>query len=245
MAETGHAKNIENLKKARDFAASWGSKYAPTNPILTVASMTALIDSSDNVTDAVQITKTPYRNATSECDEVFAPIGKLSTRIVKGLEASGVSALVIEDAKTYSRKIKGQRKTAVPKPVAPADLAVTESPTTHSVSQMSRVQLIEHLDSLRLLAEAQDLFQPNETDLKSNALHDYSDDLKAKTQAVGIAFVNFSNALKDRDDVLYDNDVNVVATGKLFKVYVEAAFGRNSSEWNQIKNITFKDYSRK
>jgi hypothetical protein len=245
MAETGHAKNIENLKKARDFAAGWGSKYMPTNPILAVAGMTALIDNADNVTDDVQNAKTPYRNATSACDEAFAPIGKLSTRIIKGLEAAGVSALVVEDAKTYSRKIKGQRKTAVPKPAVPGNLAVTESPTIHSVSQMSRVQLIEHLDSLRSLAEAQDLFKPNETDLKSNALHDYSDDLKAKTQAVGTTFVNFSNSLKDRDDVLYDNDVNLVATGKLFKVYVEAAFGRNSNEWNQIKNIVFKNYSRK
>jgi hypothetical protein len=244
MSETGHAKNIEYLKKARDFAVSWGSKYMPTNPILAIAAMNSIIGSADNVSDNVQNTKTPYRNATSVCEEAFAPLGKLSTRIIKTLESSGVSDLVIEDAKTYSRKIKGQRKTAK-KTADPNNLPVTESPVTHSASQMSRIQRIEHLDSLRLLAESQELFKPNEADLKSNALQEYSDDLKAKTQLVSTTFVDFSNSLKDRDDVLYDNEVNVVATGKLFRVYVEAAFGRNSNEWNQVKGLVFKSYSRK
>jgi hypothetical protein len=244
MSETGHAKNVEYLKKARDFAVSWGSKYAPTNPILAIGAMNSLIGNADSVTDATQNTRTPYRNATSDCEETFNSLGKLSTRIIKTLKASGVPDLVVEDAKTYSRKIQGQRKTK--KKVAdPNNPAVNESPTNHSASQMSRIQRIESYDSLRLLAEAQDAYKPNESDLKSNALQEYSDDLKAKTQLVSTTFINFSNSLKDRDDVLYDNEVNVVSTGKLFKVYVEAAFGRNSNEWNQAKSLSFKDYSRK
>jgi hypothetical protein len=244
MAETGHAKNVEYLKKARDFAVSWGSKYAPTNPNLLIAAINNLIENADNMLDAVQTNKTPYRNATSACEEAFAPLGKLTTRIIKSLQASGVSALVIEDAKTYSRKILGQRKTAK-KVVDPNNPAVNESPTTHSTSQMSRVQLIEHFDSLRSLSEAQDVYKPNEADLKTNSLQEYSENLKAKTQTVGTSFVEFSNSLKTRDDVLYDDEVNVVAIGKLFRIYVESAFGRGSNEWNQVKGLVFKSYSRK
>jgi hypothetical protein len=244
MSETGHAKNIEYLKKERDFAVSWGSKYAPTNPVLSIANMSALIASADNAGDTVQVTRTPYRNATSECEETFKPLGRLATRIIKSLKASGVSDLVIDDAKTYSRKILGQRKTPK-KADDPKTANVNEAAVNHSVSQMSRTQLIEHLDSLRLLTESQDVYKPNEEDLKNSSLQAYSEDLKVKVQAVGSTFINFSNSLKDRDDILYDNEVNVVETGKLFRVYVEAAFGRNSNEWKQVKGLVFKDYSRK
>ena len=43
--------------------------------------------------------------------------------------------------------------------------------------------------------------------------------------------------ISGRDDALYINDDAVVPVGKLFKVYVEAAFGRNSAEWQQVKAL--------
>lgn len=46
------------------------------------------------------------------------------------------------------------------------------------------------------------------------------------------------------DDVLYDNDTNVLKTGRSFKAYVESAFGRNSPEWNLIKGLKFEDFRR-
>ncbi len=244
MAETGHAKNVEYLKKARDFAVSWGNKYAPANSNLSIVNISNLISNAESSIDTVQTNKTPYRNATSACEESFAPLSKLTVRVIKSLQASGVSDLVIEDAKTYSRKISGQRKTAK-KVVDPNNPAITELPATHSASQMSRTQRIEHFDSLRSLTEAQIAYKPNEEVLQNNSLQTYSEDLKTKTQAVGTTFVEFSNSLKNRDDVLYDNEINVVAIGKLFKIYVESAFGRASNEWNQVKGLVFKDYSRK
>jgi hypothetical protein len=42
MAETGHVKNVENLQKAVNFATGWGANYAPSNPMLDIAAMTAL-----------------------------------------------------------------------------------------------------------------------------------------------------------------------------------------------------------
>jgi hypothetical protein len=244
MSETGHAKNVENLKKAKDFAVSWGSKYAPSNPNLIISNISKLIDDAEDALNEVQGNKTPYRNATAACEEVFAPLSKLTTRIIKTLQASGISDTIIEDAKTYSRKIQGRRKVSK-KEVEPNNTAVDETSVTHSASQMSRTQRIENLDSLQLLVNAQELYKPNENDLKVTALLALSEDLKAKTQTVGTTFISFSNSLNNRDAILYDNELNIVSIGKLFKIYVEAAFGRNSNEWNQVKNLIFKNYSRK
>ena len=46
-------------------------------------------------------------------------------------------------------------------------------------------------------------------------------------------------------DVLYLNDENVVRTGRLFKTYVEAAFSKNSTEWNHVKGLGFIKFDRK
>ena len=64
------------------------------------------------------------------------------------------------------------------------------------------------------------------------------------THKIITGFVPFSNALGSRDDVLYTNETNVYKTGTLFKTYVEAAFGRNSTEWNQIKSLEFRNLKR-
>jgi hypothetical protein len=110
---------------------------------------------------------------------------------------------------------------------------------------MSRTQRIENLDALHLLIDAQEFYKPNEKELKVSSIEALSTELKAKTQEVGTTFISFSNSLNTRDTILYDNEVNVVAIGKLFKIYVEAAFGRNSNEWNQVRHLVFKDNSRK
>lgn len=244
MAESGHKKNVENLQTAVNFAAGWGATYQPSNPMLSIAAMTATVTNGDGQIDGVQTNRTPYRNATAACDDAFDPLSKLTRRIMKSAKSQGVPESVIEDADTYSRKILGVRKTPIPKD-DPATPDVDESQKTHSASQMSRTQRIENFDSLRLLLEAQPLYKPNEVELQTGSMKTYKDDLTAKTEAVGTTFVPYSNAMASRDDVLYLNDDAVVKIGRLFKLYVDAAFGRGSTEWNQIKGLEFITYTRK
>jgi hypothetical protein len=244
MSEQGHAKNLENLRKARDFATSWGAKYAPPNPLLQVTNFNAVITAAETVADEVQETRTPYRNATAAAADAFEPLSELITRVMNALKISGVPASVIEDADTYARKIKGKRATpaAVDDPSTPD---IDESQASHSASQMSRAQRIESLDSLNLLLESQTLYKPNEAPLKTASLKDYSTDLKTKTEAVQTTFVPYSNKLAERDEIYYADETGVVTLGRMFKLYVQAAFGRDSAEWNQVKNLEFKEIGRK
>ena len=165
MAESGHAVNVANFKKARDIAAGWGAKYVPSNPLLAVASLTSAATAAEASLDDVQANTTPYRNATAACDDAFEPLSKLITRVMKTMKASGIAGSVIEDADTYARKIKGERKTPAIKN-DPATSGVDESKASVSASQLSRTQRIEHFDSLRSLLDAQPLYAPNENDLK-------------------------------------------------------------------------------
>lgn len=240
--EKGHAKNLENLKKERDYAVSWGAKYAPSNPLLLLTNLNAKIDAAEAVADAVQAARTPYRNATAAAEDAFKPLSKLTTRVVRGLKASGVPASVVEDAKTYSRKISGKRLAPAIQddPNTPED----ESQASHSASQMSRAQRIENFDALILLLDAQPLYSPNEIDLKVATLTDLSTDLKARLQEINTTFVPYSNKLGDRDKIYYANETGVVEVGNLFKTYV-SSFGLDSAEYNQVIDLEFRKIGRK
>jgi hypothetical protein len=241
--EKGHAKNLENLKKARDFAVSWGAKYAPSNPLLLLTNLNAVVNAAEAVADDLQAARTPYRNATAAAEDAFTPLSRLATRLVRGLEASGVPESVVEDARTYSRKIRGKR-------LAPAiqddpdTPDIDESESSHSASQMSRAQRIENLDALILLVEAQALYDPNENDLKVVTLTNLSTDLKAKTQTVSAAFIPYSNKMGERDEIYYADKTGVVDIGNLFKKYV-SSFGLDSVEYNQVKDLEFNRYKRR
>jgi hypothetical protein len=243
MAEKGHAKNLENLKKERDYAVSWGAKYAPSNPVLLLTNLNAVITAAETVTDELQAARTPYRTATAAAEDVFEPVNKLITRVMNALAVSGVADSIVEDARTYARKIQGKR--AAPAATDdPSTPDVDESQQSHSASQMSRAQRIENLDALILLLETQTLYNPNETDLKIDALQDLSADLKTKAQAVNPNFVPYSNKLGERDEIYYADGKGIVAIGNLFKKYVQAAFGSDSTEYNQVKGLEFKKVPR-
>jgi hypothetical protein len=243
MAETGHAKNLENLKKLRDFAASWGVSYTPSNPLLLITALNALVTAAEAALDGVQSARTPYRNASAAADDAFEPLSKLMSRVRQNLKASGVSPSILEDADTYFRKIKGKRKTkaVADDPATPAD----ESDASHSASQMSRFQRIQSLEALNLLLASNAPYAPNEADLRVSSLNNYATDLQNKTDAVQAAFIPYSNEMADRDAIYYGDASSVVTVASLFKSYVQAAFGRDSSQWAQVKDLEFRKYRRR
>jgi hypothetical protein len=114
MSEQGHSKNLEYFTTARDYAVSWGTKYAPSNTVLLIINFDSIITAATPALDAVTAAKTPYRNAAAAAQQAFDPLSELITRVMNALKVSGVDASIVEDAKTYSRKIKGQRATPRP-----------------------------------------------------------------------------------------------------------------------------------
>lgn len=61
MAETGHAKNVENWQKMIAACTGFGVDYAPSNANLTVASMTTLLTGVETEMDGIQKHRFPRR----------------------------------------------------------------------------------------------------------------------------------------------------------------------------------------
>ena len=66
MAETGHAKNVENWQKMIAACTGFGGDYKPSNANLTVASMTTLLTDVETEMDGVQTSIVPWKNKVAD-----------------------------------------------------------------------------------------------------------------------------------------------------------------------------------
>ncbi|HQU86579.1 MAG TPA: hypothetical protein PKY59_25835 [Pyrinomonadaceae bacterium] len=236
--ERGHAKNLETIKKMRSYGESWGASFNPTNRITKLPFIAQRIADAETVADELIELRAPYRVASSTAEDAFDELSPLVTRFERGFRGSGVPDSAVEDLKTYTRKVKGSSRREDSK----ATLEVPEK--AHSVSQLSRTNRIENLDSAIAIADEYG-FNPNEPDLKPAAMQTYSDGLKAKTEAVTAAFIPVDNKLDERDEIYYLAEDSLYEIWKAFKDYTISAYGTDSPQWEQIKGLEFDPAPRK
>lgn len=238
--ETGHAINVDNFYELIQFVTTYGVTYNPTMDALKLpqltAKQTAALAALQGVTDQV----TSYNNTVNARMEVFDPSKPLATRVLNALETSGVSADVIQDAKTINRKIQGTRAKSATQPVPPG----TPPPVTISASQQSYAQTIEHWAALISLLDSQALYAPNETELQAEALTVMHQQMINANDAVATEWAQITNVRNQRDEVLYNPETGIVAIASLVKKYVKALFGAKSVEFLQLNHIQFRTFNR-
>lgn len=114
MAETGHAKNIENFATLIAFCQGYGGDYKPSNSAITVANLQAKLASAQAGIDGVTASLAPWKTKVNERESAYDGIRKLVTRVVNSFAASGAEDNAVEDAKSIKRKIDGARAKALP-----------------------------------------------------------------------------------------------------------------------------------
>jgi hypothetical protein len=240
MSEKGHAKNVENFEKLVGFVSSWGSKYKPSNSAIELNALQAKLVEAKTSLESVITSRTPYTEAVTLREESFAKVSSLIRRSMSILKSSGVSEGIFADAQSISRKALGKR--ATPKPAKTNNTNSTEVEKTHSASQMSYTNRHQSLVALVDLLESTSQYKPNEAELQSDSIRDFSDTLETQNTTVITNFVPLSNARAARNNVLYEAETGLFRLAKLVKDYTKGAFGVNSPEYNQIKSLSFKDY---
>lgn len=236
--ETGHAKNVSTFEVEISYCTGQGIKYNPAKSSLKLLALNTLLTNAKTALADVNAVLPLWTNAVNARDIVFAPLGKLVTRVIAALDASDVDDLIVADAKTIARKLQGRRATPKKKdnPETPED----ESLESISASQMSFDNRIENFDKLIQLLTAQPKYTPNETDLTVAALVAYLAILRQKNSDVINAFTPLSNARIARDRVLYAPKTGLFDIAFEVKKYVKSVFGATGAEYKQISKLRFK-----
>lgn len=240
-SETGHAKNVANLDELISFVGGYGAVYNPSKSAIKLPALQALSTAAKAAIGAVNSANPAYSNAVAAREVAFAPLGKLTTRILNALKATDTTTQVDESAQTIVRKLQGRRATPKKSEDEVKALAAEGKEVNEiSTSQMSYDSRLDNFDKLIKLLTSVTLYAPNEAELKVAALTTLYNDLKAKNAAVIAAATPLSNARISRNNVMYKPDTGLVDIALDTKTYIKSVFGASSPQYKQISKLGFK-----
>jgi len=100
--------------------------------------------------------------------------------------------------------------------------------------------MVEHFSSIIEILIQNPAYNPNENDLKVTSLQDKLSDMQTKNSELIDAYTQYSNAMLERNQTLYNPLSGLVQTSKEIKQYVKSIFGASSPQFKQINGIEFK-----
>ncbi len=239
-SETGHAKNVTNLESLITSIIALETSYNPSRDSIKLTSLQTLLTASTESLNAVNIAQATYSNAVAARKVAFEPFGKLITRVMNSLKASGTSTQVVQSARTIVRKLQGRRASAkITEEEKKALEAEGKEVNQISASQMSFDNRIENFDRLIMLLSSIPLYNPNEEELKVETLKALHNQLKEKNSEVILPIVQLSNSRMTRNKILYSENTGLVDVALDSKTYIKSIFGATSPQYKQISKLRF------
>ena len=229
--ETGHAKNIANLKKLNEINGGFGATYNPSNGLLIQATMVGQWTNSDGLQGAVNTQRgvfEPFQNARVT---EFEPVKKLVRRVRSAAKVCGAEDGFYIDVNKWVVKILGERiSAATPTP---------EDPSGTSASQQSYDNTVNNFGSLVGILAGEPLYAPNEADLQVASLTLKHTKLDTTNNKVKQNVVPFNNAVIARNKALYKETIGLCDVGQASKNYVRSVYGFSSAEFKLVSGIKF------
>jgi hypothetical protein len=239
--ETGHAKNVANFSNLCSICTGYGTAYNPAKPSLSLSALNTKQLESQQTLTVVHSAFSAHKNAVAERELAFKPFSKFVTRIMNALRASESTSEIDAKAESFALKLQGKRASA--KLTEEERQALAQDGNEHkeiSSSQMSFDSRIDNFGKLVTFLETVPKYNPNEADLKIDALKNYLQDLKDKNAAVIEAHTALSNARILRNETLYKEDTGLVEIASDVKTYVKSLFGAGAPQYRQISGIKFQ-----
>ena len=237
MAETGHARNVANLGTMIAFCIGYGVDYKPTNPLIEIPSLQALLAQAQAALDDVQVKLAPWKNKVADRENIYLGIRPLTTQFLAAFDACGAAANKVDNMRTFQRQVQGARAKALP----PDDPSTPEDESKgNSVSHLSYVQVAEAFSQMIQIALAEPLYTPNEAHLQIGTLQTRLAAMEAANTGVVDTAVPLSNSRITRNDVLYTDVTGIADVAALVKKYVKSVFGATSPQYAQVSGLEFK-----
>ncbi len=236
-SETGHAKNVANLKTLNGYLASLGAKYNPTKKSIQLPRLQTLHTDAEKALTTIQDAFPLFTAAVDEQEAIFKPLDKLVTRVVRAYKSAVDNPAEAETAISLQKKINGKGKKANPKKEP-----VEGEPDPISTSQLSYDNRQANFQLLVKTVAANPDYKPNEPELQAAALQALADELKQKTEAVDAVTVPLINGRISRNELLYHSQTGLYPTVvNAVKDYIISVYGAGSPQIKYINTLKFKE----
>ncbi|EKT3958442.1 hypothetical protein [Flavobacterium psychrophilum] len=235
--ETGHNKNVANFSTAYQIFEEMGSLYNPSNSNLQLANLAPIKVSLAGVITVLNDKKPVYKNAVADREIEIAPLGKITTRALNFAKSLNISTTDKDNLASQAKKIRGDQK---PKSVNP-DTAEGDAIST---SQMSYDSRIANLDTYTSQLASHPEYVPNETEIQIASLQTYHQRLTTLSGLVNSAGNALITARKNRNDILYFNDTNIIQLIKEIKAYLKSLGQAGEPYYKALVKLQFKDIKK-
>lgn len=215
QSETGHQKNLANLKLLHDLLTQLGATYNPTNNLLTVASVDTLIQQCQADYDTWADKLTIYKDKSNAREIAFAPVSKLVTSINASVQQLNEPKQTFNDIQSFVSKIHGADKkikatettgTAAVRQSDPSLNPPTPTPLPVdpiSTAQLSYDSLVKNFDLLIKRLQTITTYTPNETELQIATLQTQFTNLNTVNIEAGSATNSLNLARNQRNLTFY------------------------------------------
>lgn len=240
QSETGHYKNVVNLKALKTFATGLDTEYTPQKDSLKLPFLEALVLEATQLHEDVKDQDNTVAIAIDDRQLVFENIKPLATRIINTMGSTNVNAKTIEDAKSINAKIQGTR-------INKKNPTEETEPETNniSVSRQSYDSLYENFRSLVNLLEQDSKYNPIEADVNIVGLTAKKEEMLLANENVSSENYTLENNRILRDKRFYKDEDCLIEVARGVKKYIRGKYGINSPQFAQIKGLKFADYSPK
>ena len=233
-SETGNAKNVANFSTSYQILEEMGTLYNPSNSNLQLANLTPIKVSLAGVITVLNNKKPVYKNAVADREIEIASLGKITTRALNFAKSLNISTTDKDNLASQAKKIRGDQK---PKVVNP-DTAEGDAIST---SQMSYDSRIANLDTYTSQLASHPEYMPNETEIQIASLQTYHQRLTTLSSLVNSAGNALITGRKNRNDILYYNDTNIIQLTREIKAYVKSLGTAGEPYYKALVKLKFTD----
>jgi hypothetical protein len=247
--ETGHAKNVANLLKLNQQIATYGLTYNPSNNAIKATVLATLYNTANTKLTTVNNLFTTWKNATNARELAFDPLAKQATQILASLQSLGIAQQTIDDFAFQTQKFRssGSKLTKADSGIVeptteaklPTDPVETVETKTHSTSQQSFDNKLQHFEKMVLILVSVPSYNPNEVSFKVASLQTQLTNLTTLNNAANTSYANLKAARIDRNAVFYTKGTGMLDLVKLAKAYIKSIFGASSAQYHAASSLKF------
>ena len=231
-SETGHNKNVANFATTIQVLQEMGNLYNPTNPNLILPNLYPIQSALGTTITFLNNKKPLYKNAVADREILIAQLPSRLTMSLNFAKSINISQTDKENLASQVKKMRGDKKAKVVNP----DIAAGDSISTSQMSYDSRIANFDtYISQLSSLAE----YIPNETVIQIADLQNYHTKLTNSSTLVNSAGNELITGRKNRNDILYNNPINVIQLIREIKAYLKSLGAAAEPYYKAIVKLQF------
>lgn len=238
--EQTHAKNLDNLRSAISICQAIGPAFAPTNTLITIASLQAYETQIAAAMQSVNALLPAEENAVDARMSAFKLVPKRVTKILNAAKGQGLTPEFIGNLRTTANSIRGIRVT--PKtpddPTTPGD----ESKSSVSSSNRSYAGILESLDLLIEQLKSNPAYAPSEAEYQTVTLDAWLQNLNLLNTTAINSKGPTRTARNSRDETMYNDTTGLSVRAKILKNYVRSILDTSDTRFIQLNRLKFVDF---